>query len=166
MEKPLASTTAEAMLAPQHYFHRRRRLICRSCAASIRRLTRATDTADLLRIIRRLPKALPGVDPCDSTAQETYHEADRESHASTKLLACSDPASIPDSNNELPFPRSIIAPPGVAEIAACTSVLDANCALLNSIMSCTGLNPPIVCAPSTKLVNTNSSGVVGVATNV
>ena len=82
------------------------------------------------------------------------------------LLACSDPASTPGSTNELPLPRLIIAPPETAEVAACTSAKDANCALLNSIMSCIGLNPLIVCEPAAKLLNTNSSGDGGVAARV
>jgi hypothetical protein len=64
--------------------------------------------------------------------------------AEAKSLACSDVASTPGSSRELPLPRLIIAPPEIVEVAACTSAKDANCALLNSIMSCAGLKPLIV----------------------
>jgi hypothetical protein len=72
----------------------------------------------------------------------------------------------PGSNNELPLPRLIIAPQETAEVAPCTSAKDANCALLNSIMSWTGLDSLIVCEPAAKLVNTNSSGDARVAAGI
>jgi hypothetical protein len=80
----------------------------------------------------------------DQTEDFQRHAGD---HASAKLPARGDPASTPGSNSKLPFPRLIIARPAIAEVAACTSVNDANCPLLNSITSCTGLNPPIANQP-------------------
>ena len=80
-------------------------------------------------------------------------------HANAKLLACSDAGLVPGRSSEIPLPRLIIAPPGIADVAACTSVKDAYCALLNSIMFLHRVKIQRSCAcRSAKLVKTNSSG--------
>jgi hypothetical protein len=74
------------------------------------------------------------------------------------LPACSDAGLTPSYRTELPMPRLIIAPPVITVVAACTSVTDVSCALLNWTYACIGSNPVMVCESGEWLFNANSSG--------